>query len=64
MVGATEGLKREPFGQRNRRTMKKPALAKPRKHNRPTAPQIDAKLSLYLAGGILFLVLTGYALAA
>lgn len=44
--------------------MKKPALAKPRKHNRPTAPQINAKLGLYLAGGILFIVLTSYALAA
>ena len=64
MVGTTEGFKPEPFGQRNRRTIKKPALAKPRKHNRPTAPQINAKLGLYLAGGILFLVLTGYALAA
>ena len=65
MVGATNGSKPEPFGRLNRKPMKKPALAQPRTHGlRPTAPQINRRLYLYLGGGILFLVLTGYALAA
>jgi len=65
MVGATDGSKPEPFGRLNRKMIKKPALAKPHKHIWPTAPQINnTRLYLYLAGGILFLVLSGYALAA
>ena len=69
MVGETSGSKPEPFGRLNRKTIKKPALVKPHKLTRPTAPQINNTrlylyLYLYLAGGILFLVLSGYALAA
>jgi len=65
MVGATNGSKPEPFGRLNRKTIKKPAFAKPHTHSRLTVPQINnTKLYLYLAGGILFLVLSGYALAA
>ena len=65
MVGVPIDSKPEPFGRLNRKTIKKPALVKPHKLTRPTAPQINnTRLYLYLAGGILFLVLSGYALAA
>jgi hypothetical protein len=54
----------EPFGKQNVRTVKKPALAKPRKHKRTPPPtKLNAKLYLYVAGGILFVVLAGYALS-
>jgi hypothetical protein len=53
----------EPFGRRNRRAVKKPALTKPSKQNRRESPQINSKLYLYLAGGILFLFLAGYGLS-
>ena len=54
----------DQFGKRNVRIVKKPALAKPHKH-KPTPPptKLNAKLYLYVAGGILFLVLAGYALS-
>ena len=65
MVGATSGSKPEPFGRLNRKTIGKPALVKAHRHSRLTVPQINnTKLYLYLAGGILFLVLSGFALAA
>ena len=54
----------EPFGRRNRPAVKKPALGKPHKYNRLAARQSNTKLYLYSAGGILFLVLAGYALSA
>ena len=64
-MNATGHSKPKPFGRLNRRTVKKPTLAKSRKHIRPPPPaQINTKLYLYLAGGILFLLLAGYALAA
>lgn len=56
-----------PFGKRNRRTEKKPARAKLHKRHepkRPAVPQATKNLYLYLAGGILFVALAGYALAA
>ena len=54
----------DQFGKRNVRIVKKPALAKPRKHKRTPPPaKLNAKLYLYVAGGILFLVLAGYALS-
>ena len=54
----------EPFGKQNVRIVQKPAPTKTRKH-KPTAPpaKLNAKLYLYVAGGILFLVLAGYALS-
>lgn len=54
----------EPFGKQNVRTVKKTALAKPRKHKRPPpSAKLNTRLYLYVAGGILFLVLAGYALS-
>ena len=60
---------KEPFGRRNRPAIEKPPLAKARKL-RPAAParaksgaKASAKVYLYIAGGVLFLVLAGYALA-
>ena len=65
MIGETSGSKPEPFGRLNRKAIKKPALVKPHKLTRLTAPQINnTRLYLYLAGGILFLALSGYAFAA
>ena len=63
MVGETSASKPEPFGRLNRKTIKKPALVKPHKLTRPTAIN-NTRLYLYLAGGILFLIFSGYALAA
>ena len=54
----------DQFGKRDVRIVKKPALAKPRKHKRTQPPaKLNAKLYLYVAGGILFLVLAGYVLS-
>ena len=54
----------DQFGKRNVRIVKKPALAKPRKHKRPPPPEkLNTKLYLYVFGGLLFLVLAGYALS-
>ena len=64
MSARTGRSKPEPFGKRNRRTVKKPTLAKPAKFKRSAVSQIDTKLYLYLAGGVIFLLLAGYALAA
>ena len=55
----------EPFGKRHRPGARKPELAKLHKRSRPAPPAlINAKLWLYIASGILFLILVGYALAA
>jgi hypothetical protein len=59
----TERSNTEPFGKRNRRTVKGPTPAKSRKSKRPAIPQSNTKLYLYLAGGVVFLLLAGYALA-
>jgi hypothetical protein len=53
----------EPFGKRNRRTAKEPPPAKSRTSKRPAIPQSNTKLYLYLAGGVVFLLLAGYVLA-
>jgi hypothetical protein len=53
----------EPFGKRNRRTVKEPMLAKSRKSKPSAVPQNNTRLHLYLAGGVVFLLLAGYALA-
>jgi hypothetical protein len=58
----------EPFGKRNRRTVSKPAVAKRARHRRsaPSSHQAQIgpkKIHFYIVGGILFLVLAGYALA-
>jgi hypothetical protein len=49
-----------PFGKRNQR-----AKVKPEKRilARPPLPEINTKLGLYVAGGVLFLIVAGYALA-
>ena len=56
---------KEPFGKRNRPVVEKPALARARKHRLAAPPRskTGAKLHLYIAGGILFLVLAAYAFA-
>jgi hypothetical protein len=53
----------EPFGKRDRRTTVKPVLKKRRVHTRPPPSGTNTKLYLYLAGGVLFLIMAGYALA-
>jgi hypothetical protein len=51
----------EPFGKLNRRAVQKAAVTKPQRPKRPADPQINTKVYLYFAGGILFLVFAGYA---
>ena len=54
----------EPFGKRNRPAVTKPVLAKQRAHRRPEPPKkVDLKFYAYVVGGVLFLVLAGYAFA-
>jgi hypothetical protein len=53
----------EPFGRRNRRADVKPVLKKKRIHPRYPPQGIKTKLYVYLAGGVLFLIMAGYALA-
>jgi hypothetical protein len=59
----------EPFGRRNRRVDVKPVLKKKRVHAktriraRPPPSETNAKLYLYLAGGVLFLIMAGFAFA-
>jgi hypothetical protein len=54
---------REPFGKRNRRTVRTPRPVGPRERRPPAASPTSAKVYLYIAGGVLFLLLAGYAFA-
>jgi len=55
----------EPFGKRNRRVIQKPQVARTRTHLRGSVShrRSDSKVYLYAAGGVLFLILLGYAFA-
>ena len=53
----------EPFGKRNLRVVVKPLSTKKRVQEKPAPSKTDAKLYLYAAGAVLFVVLAGYALA-
>lgn len=54
---------REPFGKKNRRVEVKPALQPKRVPARPLPQERNIKLYLYVAGGVLFLLMSGYAFA-
>jgi hypothetical protein len=51
------------FGRRNQLVDVKPVFPKKRILTRPPAPKANTKLYLYVAGGVLFLILAGFALA-
>jgi hypothetical protein len=56
----------EPFGKRNRKPADKPAAVTPARR-RPQATQprsANSKLYFYIIGGVLFLMLAGYAFSA
>jgi hypothetical protein len=59
---AMSPVRPEQFGRRNRRADVKPAPKKKRIHARPPASAANTKLYLYLAGGVLFLILASFAL--
>jgi hypothetical protein len=53
----------EPFGKRNRRVVAQPPSQPRRPKAKPAQTELSIKPYLYAAGGLLFLVLAGYALA-
>jgi hypothetical protein len=56
---------REPFGKRNRKFVSKPANVKSARRRSSGSPPAssNSKLYFYIIGGVVFLVLAGYAFA-
>jgi hypothetical protein len=56
----------EPFGKRNRRVAVKALPAKKKKPGRGQSPKSNSRATFYfyVAGAVLFVIFTGYALAS